>query len=314
MNEKYELTRNMQCLCGSGKKFKSCCNEYMSLSSFDKISIEIENKNYQQALLFCRAEITRYMCYVKRHTEFLLVIDPLRGKIVLDIDIKALSELLNKLMYIISMGDTQVSFISNLDRLGELFYNQHWHNRLRYYKVAWEYIFNNNGDDAKKLLVNLSYEEIRDLDFLQMYLDLMSDELSFSTRLEIVDKLINMETKVAGKLQYYGAKAIQFLLINDLERAKELVSQAISIAEENFTDISEPYDYFQFGNIYHLGGKLLDNEGLHKKSILLFELMLETDELSLSGRAELYSHIGDVYLFLNEVDIALSYYNKSLEL
>lgn len=311
---KFELTRNMECLCGSGKKFKSCCNEYMSLSSFEKISIEIENENYLQAFLFCRAEVTKYMRYVKRHTEFLLVIAPEQGKHLLEIDIRALSELLDMLMYIISKLDIQVSFIDNVDRLGELFYNQNWHDRLRYYKVAWEYIFKNNVDNAKKLLTNLSYEEIRDLDFLQMYLDLMSHELSFSTRLEVIDKLISMETRVAGKLQYYGAKAIQFLLITDLKKAKELVSQAIQIAGENATDISDPYDYLQFGNIYHLGGKLLDIEDLHKKAISFFELILNVDGLSLSGRAGAYCHLGDVFLSLNEIEIALSYYNKCLEL
>lgn len=61
----------------------------------------------------------------------------------------------------------------------------------------WEYLYNNNLVNAKKYLTNISFSEINDLDFLQLYLDIMGDELPFSNKVEIIDRLIKMETKIS---------------------------------------------------------------------------------------------------------------------
>lgn len=191
--KKFEPTRNMGCICGSAKKFKKCCQNTLPVSSLAKLAIEIENENFELAYIFCRAELARYMIQVKRHTEVLLSVESSVGHQLLEIDIKALSELLGKLMFIINKGQIEHSFMGDLIRLGELLYSQRWHTRLIYYKVAWEFLFNDN--EAKTYLSNILYKEIDGLDFLQMYLDLMSDDLSFSNRIEIIEKLITIEVK-----------------------------------------------------------------------------------------------------------------------
>lgn len=70
--------------------------------------------------------------------------------------------------------------------------------------------------------------------------------------------------KPAGKIQYLGAKAIEFLLISDLDKAKEVIRQAIGIANENSSNFNETYDYSQVGNIFVLGGRLLKDKLMDK--------------------------------------------------
>lgn len=311
---KFKLTGNMECFCGSGKEFKFCCQDLLTISSLKNLSTEIEKGDYKQAFLFCKAEIVRYMINVKRHTEGLLVRNPLYGNKLLDIDIKALSELLEKMIIIISKANLQIPFIDMLNRLEELLDNGKWHTRILYYKVMWEYLYNNNLVNAKKYLTNISFSEINDLDFLQLYLDIMGDELPFSNKVEIIDRLIKMETKISGKIKYLGAKSIEFLLIGDTAEAKNIIKQAIEIANNNSDKVKESYDIYQYGNVYILGGKLLEDTHLKQRSGTYFESMLSDNSLTVSGKAMVYSHLGDVYFSLNDFEKAFEFYNQSLKL
>lgn len=311
---RYRIGRNEECLCGSGVKFKHCCIDYVGECHDIKRTVtEIEKGDFNLALKYCRADLTDYLINVKSHTEPLLVLKPSFGHKFLNVDIKAMSEILDRLMFIINTGKFDVDFIGLLDRLRNFFYNPKWHDRITYYKAAWIYFFENNEEAATEVLVNVSYKEIEDLDYLQMYFDLCSDELSFSQKQEVLDKLIGLEKKYSGKIQYTGIKGMEFLLIGDEGKAKELFDEAIELAMNNLDKFTDSYDFYQLGQVFHFAGRLLKNDKFLEKSIEYYIKSSEIEPMTKSGFSMVYTHIGDSYFALNDLDKALDYYFKSLD-
>ena len=310
---RHRISRNEECLCGSGLKHKNCCLEYLKDPIDTKrTSAEIDNGNFELALKFCRADLTRYFIYVKSHTEPLLGLNPKMGNELLEIDIKALSEILDKLMYIISHS-FEMDFITDLVRLGNIFDNSKWHNRILYYKTAWKYFVKDNKIDAGKTLSGLSYKEIQDLDFLQMYLDICSETMSFSQKQELIDKIINIEKKYSGKVQYIGLKGIEYFLIGDKGKAKEIYIELMEFVDSNLYKFTDSFDYYQLGKVLHFSGRLLTENNYLEKSIEYFLKASEIELMTNQGYSMINSQIGDVYFDLNNFNKALEYYFKSLD-
>lgn len=321
MMKKFSLNRNMQCLCGSGVKYKNCCANVLSSNpnpqKIDKyIQKEIKQENFAQALNFTRAQLTMYMHNIKSHTEVLLITNPPLGNALLTIDIKALDEIIERFLFIIKSGDLRVEVISNLNNLVNVFYNQKWHARITYYKVVWFYIFQDKPEEAEAILSEVSYKNIDEKDFLQLFFDIKNNELSFSNKIEIIEKIIRQVDKVSEKIQYMGAKGMEFLLIDDREQAKGIFNDAITIVEEKRKEFSDLYDFYQLANLYNFAGKLLDNKEYIEKSIACWnEVLKKEDELSLTttGISEIYLKLGDTYTNLGDQIKAIEYYKKSFD-
>lgn len=312
--KKYRIGRNSECLCGSGLKYKNCCLELMHHEDISETIKEIKNKNYELAYKFCQVDLTRYMIYVLSHTEPLLSIHHPMGKKLLDIDIKALSEILDRLMRIIRYGDIEIDFEQRLGNLKNIFYNKDWHFRLNYYKAAWNYFIKDDEVTARNfLLQHVKYDDINDLDFLQMYFDLCSDELTFSKKIEVLDKLITIEERPSGIIQYMGGKAISYFLIGDVEKAKEMFTDAISIAEKRLEEFNSSFDYYQLAKTYHYAGRFQNERRFLEKSLEYFEKTRDFETMNDIGQAMIYSQLGDVYGDLKEYQKALESYLLSLK-
>ncbi len=309
----YSVGRNSDCLCGSGKKYKYCCLPLIGKHKDYSLATRIEfNKgNYEEALKLCRADLTNYLINVKSHTELLLITKSYFGQELLSIDIKALSEIIDMLMIIIKCGNLEVDFQNTLKRLKKIFYNERWHFRLNYYKAAWEYFIRDDRVSAKAILKTINYNEIMDLDFLEMYYDLFADELSFSQNIKFLEKLISKENKCPSIIHYKGILALTYFLLGDAAKARDILLESIRIAEKNLTQFTDFYGYYQLARVYWFAGKLSKSATLLNKSIEYFQKSSKVDSLTQSGYAMIFSHIGDVYFDLQEYDQALENYFKS---
>lgn len=312
--KRFSVERNMLCLCGSGKKYKNCCLEILSDISEDMdIQKEIDEKNFELALKYARADLTQYMEGVKRDTELFLSIDPPLGKAMLSNDLKALESIIEKNMFVIKQGNLDVDFISILNNLNEVFYNPNWHELLTYYKVEWLYFHQNNVEKAESILSEISYKDISNIKFLRLFLDLKHNELSFSNKSEIIDKIIQGINRFSEKIQYMGAKGVEYLSIGDLERAKEIFIEAVLIAEENINKFKETYDYFQLANLYTTTGDLCKNKGYIEKAITYYLKISEDKNVTSKGISDVYSRLGKAFTYLGDEVKALEHYHKSIE-
>ena len=95
MTRQYEPSRNSECLCGSGRKFKRCCaRTYKADRPAVAAFAAYNDERYEEALKICRADITQYTIQHKNHTEPLLRNEEAHELVqaLLFIDIRALSE------------------------------------------------------------------------------------------------------------------------------------------------------------------------------------------------------------------------------
>ncbi|MCY8935667.1 tetratricopeptide repeat protein [Peribacillus frigoritolerans] len=313
--KKFTLEKNAQCLCGSGKRYRNCCWDILSNITKDmNFQREIDNKNFDKAFKLSLADLTRYMIYVKRDTEPMLLNNPILGEYTLEIDLKALGEIINKTLFVIKTGNLNVNFISMLHNLSNVFYNQKWHQLLTYYKAVWYYLYQNDIKNAAVILSGISYKEIYDVQFLQLYLDVKNDELSFSDKIEINDILIEKADNLTSEIQYMAAKGIEFFLIGDLEKAKELFNEAILLAEKNINHFKKTYDYFILAGLYNIAGKMFDNMGYIEKAVNYYTKILEDENVTQKGISNAYSRLGDAYFHLKNQEKALECYEKSVEI
>ncbi|MEJ9230293.1 tetratricopeptide repeat protein [Peribacillus butanolivorans] len=313
--KKFSLEKNAQCLCGSGKVYRNCCWDILyNVTKNMNFQKEIHNKNFDKALKLSLADLTRYMIYVKRDTEPMLLNSPILGEHMLEIDLKALGEIINKTLFVIKTGNLDVNFISMLHNLSKVFYNQKWHQLLTYYKAVWYYLYQNDIKKAAVILSGISYKQIYDVQFLQLYLDVKNIELSFSDKIEIKDRLIKNADNSTDKIKYMAAKGIEFFLIGDLEKAKELFNEAILLAEKNINQFKETYDYFNLANLYNHAGKMFDNKGYKEKAVNYYTKILEDENVTQKGISDAYSRLGDAYFNLKNQEKALECYEKSVEI
>ncbi|PGP39300.1 hypothetical protein CN993_27330 [Bacillus thuringiensis] len=313
--KKFSLEKNAQCLCGSGKKYGNCCWHILSNDTKEvNLQREINNKNFDTALRLTLADLTRYMTYVKKDTEPLLLSNPILGEYMLKMDLKALGEIIDKNLFVIKSGNLNVNFISMLHNLSKVFYNPQWHQLLTYYKAVWYYLYQNDQKKAAVILSGISYKEIDDVQFLQLYLDVKNKDLSFSDKIEIKDILIKKADNSTDKIKYMAAKGIEFFLIGDLEKTKELFNEAILLAEKNMNHFKETYDYFNLGNLYNHAGNIFDNMEYVEKGVNYYTKILEDKNVTQKGISDTYSRLGDAYLNLKNPEKALECYEKSVEI
>jgi len=313
--KKFTLEKNAQCLCGSGKRYKNCCWDILSnITNGKDFQTEIDNKNFDKAFKLSLADLTNYMIYVKRDTEPMLLNNLIIGEYTLEIDLKALAEIINKTLFVIKTGNLDVNFISMLHNLSKVFDNQKWHQLLTYYKAVWYYLYKNDIKKGAMVLSEISYKDINDVEFLQLYLDVKNEELSFSDKIEIKDILIEKADNLTNKIKYTAAKGVEYFLIADLKKTKELFNEAILLAEKNMNHFKETYDYFILGNIYNNAGKILNDMGYTEKAVNFYTKILEDKNVTQKGISDTYSCLGDAYFNLKNKEKALECYEKSVEI
>lgn len=105
----YVLNKKDYCLCGSGKKYKHCCLNYVDLSIDDFFS-EVDKGNYQAAYNIINSELTKYLVNVKRHTVPMLNNNEKMALRILEVDNDAVGELLDRILFILNKVNIKVNF------------------------------------------------------------------------------------------------------------------------------------------------------------------------------------------------------------
>ena len=319
MNRKamtYQHPRNAKCLCGSGKKFKRCCSDrYKSERPADRSFTLFNEKNYGEALLQCRADITRYTIWHRSHTE-----PPLKDgfepiKELLHLDIEALSDLVDLLLHCYERVRLLDEFPAVLERLRDNIKHERWHHRIIYFHSLCALLPNWNSSAGRRELRKIgSIDDVEDIKIIQLYLDLFREEIPFSKNLEIIEKVITLADEWIDILQYKSLKAIQYLLIDKVEDAKAILIKAVDEARKSIDEAITAYQAVRTADSMSLLSQLVESEKLLDEAIDLYQRALQDDSWRPSGLAELHRCIGDAWRYKEEWEQARVHYEKSLEL
>jgi hypothetical protein len=117
----YAPPRNGPCLCGSGLKYKRCCADRLPGHGHlgERMHAFLKEAKYKEALYASRADVSQYTIWHKSHTE-----PAIRGGMpkegsILEIDIRALADCVDRLMFCHIKADMMDEFPAVLERLPE---------------------------------------------------------------------------------------------------------------------------------------------------------------------------------------------------
>lgn len=315
---RYKPALNSQCLCGSGLKFKRCCcgeNDVACGKMIDFARSLMIKKDYRTALKYVRLGITNYTILHKTNTAPYI---PSKNESViwlLDIDIKALSELTESLLDCYRGLNDYQSFEYDLERLRGNISDVRWQRKITYFQVIaslgnhWSETVGKK--EVKKLM---PLDEENDTDIIQLYLHFFSDDLPLKKSIDILDRLISLIEKPSEKLQYTVVKAIKYLCIGDKSESEKLIEKAINNYESTDWSSDNSYGHIQHARAISLLADLQHSAKLKAQSIQEFESLLENHSWTDPGIADIHFEIGKSLFNIKRFEEAVEQFRKSLSI
>ncbi len=289
-----------------------------------KIARKLYNKGkFDKALLTEYEDINDYIILHKRDTERLKYFDQnyLRTvlgfdfKTLLQIDIDSLSSSLEFLIQCYGKTNKQFKIFEFLDELKDAIDSDIWRQKIIYYNVCIKAFVIDDASGAKEELQKFGdFSNIEDIDLLTAYLDIMNDNLSFSDRVSICEKIISNTKCSTLKLQYYTHLGTEYLLINDTEKAIAEIEKGLGQFNLEKTQQEEMYSDYRLGVSYYLLGILKKETNFFVKARNYYLKSFSSNSYNAAGRAYLLGVIGDCYQAESKFDLARDSYLQSIQL
>lgn len=305
------------CWCGSGVQYIDCCKSLIEPINFEMSDSEItqnmECENYNEALRYSRANLTKYLIYVKSHTMPLLFSGNPQIKRLIEIDVNALAEILGNMLKVLEKGSLEVDFEKTLRRTKDIFFNDKWHKKADFFYVFYRYIVLGDTKSAIEYIDNnIDIQGIDDVEFMELYYSLCSNRLTFSEKNDFLEKLISKQ-KLIGKIHYISIMGINYFWIGDIAKCIKLHSDALKLYENNKEKLKGHYDKYVVAQVNSFMGKFAHDENAINRSTELFKELIALDNLSAVGLSETYWLIAMNFIDVEEYDSALEYLSLSQE-
>jgi len=321
---KYKIERNSPCPCGSGRKFKKCCAQYLHLSPKlnEKACNFLNEKNYEKAETFFRAFLTQYIIWYHEQTVPFYNTCPNEAKDMLYIDINSIMETIvqiAKCLYHQKKNDEIDIFLEYSENI--ICDPRHTFN-VRSYRAFWlEYL--GNTKDAKALLIKTEYNNIKllaDNTFgrkgLLFVLNLLDLELLLSLSLEIIQVLLERVEKDINLAELLCRKALIYFLYLDRTSAEKFIDEAIEkIRTLNTSKDCIKETYFAISaRTWELKGIISVSEDASRQAIEDFNNLLPLIERDIDMLSWVNSSIGRIYNFIGDLIKAKEYLQCSYNL
>jgi len=315
--KKYKIERNSPCPCGSGRKFKKCCSQYLHLSPklYDKAINFLKVKKYEKAEIFFRAYLTQYIIWYHEHTVPFHNARPSETDSLLLIDIEAVMALVFQIVRCL-YHQKKIDEIDVFLKYSEnIIYDPRHIFNVRSYRAYWlEYL--GNVEDAKVLLRKSDYSNIKliaDNEFgrkgLLFMLKILCLELPLPSNLEILQALIECVEKDIDLVELLSYKAIICYLYLDKNSAEKFIDEAI----EKIGTLMKGIDHIEELHItvsartWELKGIISVSEDASRRAIKDLNNLLPFIEHEIDMLSWANTSIGHIYNFIGDLKKAQEY-------
>lgn len=304
----YELNRNDLCLCGSGKKYKQCCLKFIELT-YDDYYAEIDKCNYELAYNAINSELTKYLINVKRHTDFMLKENNAMALPLLKIDIEAIGEFFNNILFLVSKKGIDIDFITKINFISSLLDKKSWRERINSFILIYYFIIKRDDIRLNNEMEQIKIDEIEDIELIKLVLDIKSDNLGMGQELALIEKIIVSEKDVVIKAKYQFQKALVYILNNDNDTGLKIAKEAIEILDNSI--IKEDYHLHVSAHIFSMYAQITSDNMYYHKAISLNMQIIKDDNLTDVGKAKNLIALGHTYYLLGDYESAVKYLDDS---
>jgi pentatricopeptide repeat protein len=306
-----EPTGRSFCLCGSGERFKNCCkNEYQE-KHFD--GWRLFNKGeYKKALISIRRHITWYRLCHMAHTVPFLKSNSDQSRKLLKTDIEALSDMTELLLSCYEKCGVIDDYSTALNHLFSAIDDVRWRVRIDYHKCIYLYVYKNEKEAAKEVLRVYDWKSVSDVDLLTVLIDVYADELNQVEKINMAEKVCEVSSTPAIKLQYGNLIGIEYCLLNDFKKGIPILENTIFEYEKTPLKKRTPLGRHHFAVSYKQLGELTGNKDCLNIAVKKIQSEISTGEYSSIGEAQFWFDLADCYCHLGEFDKALKAYDESL--
>ncbi len=293
----YKPKLSEQCLCRSGKKYGECC--WRRLPGFDigKRYVEaIKDRNFSRALLLCRADVTQYTIWHKSHTAPIMFAE--QSTYMLRVDVNALGEYIERLLQIYTSLDRSGEILHLIDALRLNIQHPWWQRKIAYFRSLYFLQIMDDVEVARAELAKaggINFQE-DDIDVLQLHIQLNGDGRPLTERIALLDRVLAITKSNRDRLQYRGAKAIQYFLMNENGDAKRILEDAVNFGKDQEAKGKlDPEALVLLARLIQLLGAITSDISIIETAIQRFNDLLLDDSWSAEGRANILREVGDSY-------------------
>jgi tetratricopeptide (TPR) repeat protein len=315
--KEYAPERNEPCPCGSGKKFKKCCQPNYGQGHSTNARQKYNQGLYEEALVACRSHLCWYVLCHKAHTVPFLRSGAKEAFDLLTIDIEALASLIELLeLCYYSLGIIE-QFPATLDRLANVVDDSRWIAKIAYFRGLWWLVHKRDRVEAFKSLTQIDISQCSDPDVLTLYLDVAPKRLSVPDKVSIIDRICSNTDRESYRLQYGAAKGVAYCLICETERGCSIIEAAIDRYRRAAPEKRSSYGDHQLARALYALGAFRGDENFIDQSIEQFQQVIqEAKEHRFSKEilSDLLCALGESFALKGNTKEAMQNYRASLDL
>ncbi|HEY4272961.1 MAG TPA: SEC-C metal-binding domain-containing protein [Candidatus Udaeobacter sp.] len=315
--EEYAPERNEPCPCGSGKKFKKCCQANYRQGHNTNARQKYNQGLYEEALVACRSHLCWYVLCHRAHTVPFLRSATKEAFDLLTIDTEALASLVELLELCYYKVGIIEQFPATLDRLANVVNDSRWVAKIAYFRGLWWLVHKRDSIEASKSLAQIDISRCSDPDVLTLYLDVAPEKLSLSDKFSIIDRICSNTDRESYRLQYGAAKGVAYCLICETEKGCSIIEAAIDRYRSAAPEKRSSYGDCQLGRALYALGAFRGDENFIDQSIDQFQKVIrEAKEHQFSKEilSDLFCLLGESFALKGNIKEAMQNYRASLDL
>lgn len=305
------MGKDNKCICGSGRDFEFCCKPFIN-RTIEDYKKALKQHNQIEAYYIAIGILSNYLIKVERDTNRALKISPKTGAFLLQCDIEALSEGIERILKSVQGGRLE-DWGMRLENIKSLVDSTAWKERCTYYQLIFYMLFPDKYEkELKGIVTSLKLYKEMDYRLLSCVYSLIPKGESLSLSLKVADWLIEKTDEPFMRIKYKFDKAVDLALYQDNKAGKHIADEVIKELDNYRFDSQNIYELNQSAMIYEFYVQFVGDNSWYQKSLEI-RSMIDVDAYTVSGKAMHYRQLGYTYWCMKEYEKANDNFEKSLE-
>lgn len=309
--DKIIMKENEMCPCCSGKLYVNCCKDYIEYKREDLFKA-LDSFEYIKAYNIAIAKMTEYLSSVIAHTIPLLREKKPFGRSLLDLDMKALEEIIYDIFSVIRKRQIPDNLEERFWAISGMVPNAGWKDLFQFFALLYCDLC--QKENTYEYIEQIEISDKLDVKLLQVIFSCMGLEYGIAKKTEVLNLIISKCETSFERMHYKFSMAIEYFIVNDTDGSKKYADEVINEMEKYSIDIQNVYEMVKASEMYAIYGGLFDKREYYSKALNTYNMCLDNAKLNDSALAEIYGNMAYIYLKQQSYQDATAYFNKSLAL